>query len=146
MLVAINTSLNDKDFMHNEDTGLDEQGFIRNDYSVDKIQREFKPVVDSVVQQLTQRLPEQIDGIYLYGSIAFGVFLRLCFVRCVSFDHARVLSLLPLSRPTVASSSVQFNSRFKGIHASPTARVYRLPFPALIIITRMVVVASRPRR
>ena len=55
--------------MHNEDTGLDEQGFIRNDYSVDKIQPEFKPVIDSAVQQLTQRLPGQIDGIYLYGSI-----------------------------------------------------------------------------
>lgn len=72
MLVATNTSLNDKDFMHNEDIGLDEQGFIRNDYSVDKIQPEFKPVVDSVVQQLTQRLPEQIDGIYLYGSVPRG--------------------------------------------------------------------------
>ncbi len=72
MLVATNTSLNDKDFMHNEDTGLDDQGFIRNDYSVDKIQPEFKRVVDSVVQQLTQRLPEQIDGIYLYGSVPRG--------------------------------------------------------------------------
>jgi hypothetical protein len=61
-----------KDVMHNEDIGLDEQGFIRNDYSVDKIQPEFKPVVDSVVQQLTQRFPEQIDGIYLYGSVPRG--------------------------------------------------------------------------
>lgn len=72
MLVATNTSLNDKDFMHNEDTGLDEQGFIRNDYSVDKIQPEFKPAIDSVVQQLTQQLPGQIDGIYLYGSVPRG--------------------------------------------------------------------------
>lgn len=72
MLIAPYTSLNDKEFMHNEDTGLDELGFIRNDYSVDKIQPEFKPVVDSMVQQLTQRFPEQIDGIYLYGSIPRG--------------------------------------------------------------------------
>ncbi|UTV29956.1 nucleotidyltransferase domain-containing protein [Photobacterium atrarenae] len=52
--------------------GLDEQGFIQNVYSPEYIQPEFQSVVESVVNELRRRLPNQIDGIYLYGSVPRG--------------------------------------------------------------------------
>lgn len=54
------------------DNGLDEQGYIRNVYSPSNIQAEFKSAVDAVVNELTTKLPHQIDSIYLYGSIGRG--------------------------------------------------------------------------
>ncbi|HDY7522404.1 TPA: nucleotidyltransferase domain-containing protein [Vibrio vulnificus] len=58
--------------MQEQDRGLDKQGFILNAYSPTHIQPEFKTVVDAVVVELLSQLPDQIDGIYLYGSIARG--------------------------------------------------------------------------
>ena len=58
--------------MYEQDRGLDKQGFIRNVYSSNNIQPEFKVVVDAVVSELCYRLPEQVDGIYLYGSVPRG--------------------------------------------------------------------------
>ena len=58
--------------MQEHDTGLDQHGFIRSVYSIARIQPEFKSVVDSVVHELNHRLPTQIDGIYLYGSVPRG--------------------------------------------------------------------------
>jgi predicted nucleotidyltransferase len=54
------------------DNGLDEHGYIRNVYSPSHIQAEFKAVVDAAVNELTTKFPNQIDGIYLYGSIGRG--------------------------------------------------------------------------
>ncbi|WP_239670815.1 nucleotidyltransferase domain-containing protein [Vibrio variabilis] len=54
------------------DNGLDEHGYIRNVYSPLNIQDEFKIVVDAAVNELTTKFPDQIDGIYLYGSIGRG--------------------------------------------------------------------------
>ncbi|WP_425665763.1 nucleotidyltransferase domain-containing protein [Vibrio tubiashii] len=58
--------------MDEQDRGLDNQGFIRNVYASKNIQLEFKVVVDAVVSELCYRLPEQVDGIYLYGSVPRG--------------------------------------------------------------------------
>ncbi|WP_104041960.1 nucleotidyltransferase domain-containing protein [Vibrio hyugaensis] len=58
--------------MHEPDRGLDAQGFIRNVCSPENIQAEFQPVIDAVVAELLKYLPEQIDGIYLYGSVPRG--------------------------------------------------------------------------
>ena len=58
--------------MDEQDRGFDKQGFIQNDYSSKNIQPEFKAVVDAVVSELCYRLPEQLDGIYLYGSVPRG--------------------------------------------------------------------------
>ncbi len=52
--------------------GLDEQGFIKNVYSHEHIQPEFKSVVDYIVTELTRRLPNQIEAIFLYGSVPRG--------------------------------------------------------------------------
>ncbi|MGO1297165.1 MAG: nucleotidyltransferase domain-containing protein [Vibrio sp.] len=58
--------------MVNQDRGLDPQGFIRNDCSVEHLQPEFQEVVDATVSELLSQLPEQIDSIYLYGSVPRG--------------------------------------------------------------------------
>ncbi|EGQ9310186.1 nucleotidyltransferase domain-containing protein [Vibrio vulnificus] len=58
--------------MQEQDRGLDKQGFIFNAYSPTHIQPEFKTVVDAVVAELLSQLPDHIDGIYLYGSVARG--------------------------------------------------------------------------
>ncbi|WP_347360590.1 nucleotidyltransferase domain-containing protein [Vibrio vulnificus] len=58
--------------MQEQDRGLDKRGFILNAYSPTHIQPEFKTVVDAVVAELLFQLPDQIDGIYLYGSVARG--------------------------------------------------------------------------
>lgn len=54
------------------DNGLDEQGHIRNIYSPSYIQTDFNSVVSAAIDELTATLPDQIDGIYLYGSIGRG--------------------------------------------------------------------------
>ncbi|EIT7142593.1 nucleotidyltransferase domain-containing protein [Vibrio vulnificus] len=58
--------------MQEQDRGLDKRGFILNVYSPTQIQPEFKTVVDAVVAELLSQIPDQIDGIYLYGSVARG--------------------------------------------------------------------------
>ncbi|ELH4233812.1 nucleotidyltransferase domain-containing protein [Vibrio fluvialis] len=55
------------------DTGLDEQGLIHNTCSPDKIQREFLPVVDALLDNLNHAFPGEIHSVYLYGSVARGV-------------------------------------------------------------------------
>lgn len=55
------------------DRGLDCQGFIRNDCAFERLQPEFKPVVDATVLALVHQFPEQLVGIYLYGSVARGL-------------------------------------------------------------------------
>lgn len=86
--------------MHQCRRGLDKHGFIDNVCSVNSIQREFKMVVDQVVSQLVQRLPKQVDSIYLYGSVARGEAV----IGCSDLD----LSIL-LNTPLTAHHQQVFN-------------------------------------
>ncbi|WP_299138429.1 nucleotidyltransferase domain-containing protein [uncultured Vibrio sp.] len=54
------------------DKGLDKDGFIQNLYSYKNIAHEFQGVVNAVIDSLLSELPNQIDGIYLYGSVPRG--------------------------------------------------------------------------
>ena len=58
--------------MLNQTRGLDKDGFIENLYSPRNIAPEFQEVVSVVVDSLLSDLPNQIDGIYLYGSVPRG--------------------------------------------------------------------------
>ena len=52
--------------------GVDENGVIITEVSVDKITPQFKRVVDSVLHEILHELASQLDSAYLYGSIATG--------------------------------------------------------------------------
>ncbi|WP_050648830.1 nucleotidyltransferase domain-containing protein [Vibrio coralliirubri] len=58
--------------MQKQDKGLDKDGFIQNIYSPKNIAPEFQEVVTAVIDSLLKELPDQIDGIYLYGSVPRG--------------------------------------------------------------------------
>lgn len=58
--------------MLNQTRGLDKDGFIENLYSPKNIAPEFQEVVTAVIDSLLSDLPNQIDGIYLYGSVPRG--------------------------------------------------------------------------
>ncbi|MFA0036776.1 nucleotidyltransferase domain-containing protein [Vibrio sp. 10N.261.52.A1] len=58
--------------MLNQTRGLDKDGFIENLYSPKNIAPEFQEVVSAVIDSLLSGLPNQIDGIYLYGSVPRG--------------------------------------------------------------------------
>ncbi len=58
--------------MQEQTRGLDEDGFIQNLYSPKNIAPEFQEVVTVVIDSLLKELPDQIDGIYLYGSVPRG--------------------------------------------------------------------------
>ncbi len=52
--------------------GLDDNGFILNECSLDNIQPEFKAVVNGVINTLLITFVGDIHSVYLYGSIARG--------------------------------------------------------------------------
>lgn len=58
--------------MQEQTRGLDKDGFIENLYSPKNISPEFQGVVNAVIDSLLSELPNQIDGIYLYGSVPRG--------------------------------------------------------------------------
>ncbi len=58
--------------MQDQARGLDKDGFIQNLYSPNNIAPEFQGVVNAVIDSLLSELPNQIDGIYLYGSVPRG--------------------------------------------------------------------------
>ncbi|MFA0054768.1 MULTISPECIES: nucleotidyltransferase domain-containing protein [Vibrio] len=58
--------------MQRLDRGLDKDGFIHNLYSPKNIAPEFQGAVNAVIDSLLSELPNQIDGIYLYGSVPRG--------------------------------------------------------------------------
>ncbi|MEZ8017655.1 nucleotidyltransferase domain-containing protein [Vibrio splendidus] len=58
--------------MQDQARGLDKDGFIQNLYSPMNIAPEFQGVVNAVIDSLLSELPNQIDGIYLYGSVPRG--------------------------------------------------------------------------
>lgn len=58
--------------MLTQSRGLDKGGFIENLYSPKNIAPEFQEVVTAVIDSLLSDLPNQIDGIYLYGSVPRG--------------------------------------------------------------------------
>ncbi|CAK3957377.1 nucleotidyltransferase domain-containing protein [Vibrio crassostreae] len=58
--------------MLNQTRGLDKDGFIENLYSPKNIAPEFQGVVNAFIDSLLSELPEQIYGIYLYGSVPRG--------------------------------------------------------------------------
>jgi predicted nucleotidyltransferase len=52
--------------------GIDDNGFIITEVSVDKITPQHKTIVDEVLSAIVEKLTSQIGGIYLYGSVATG--------------------------------------------------------------------------
>lgn len=52
--------------------GVDDNGFIVTEVSVDKITPQYKTIVDGVLSTIIEKFTSQIDGIYLYGSVATG--------------------------------------------------------------------------
>ena len=58
--------------MLKQSRGIDKDGFIENLYSPRNTDPEFQEVVSAVVDSLLSDLPNQIDGIYLYGSVPRG--------------------------------------------------------------------------
>lgn len=52
--------------------GIDNNGFIITEVSLDKITPQYKPIVEEVVSSMVQELAAELDGIYLYGSVATG--------------------------------------------------------------------------
>lgn len=52
--------------------GIDDNGFIITEVSVDKIAPLFKTMVDEVLSLIVAKLGSQLDGIYLYGSVVTG--------------------------------------------------------------------------
>lgn len=58
--------------MQDQARGLDKDGFIQNLYSPKNIAPEFQGAVNAVIDSLLSELPNQIDGIYLYGSVPRG--------------------------------------------------------------------------
>ena len=70
------------------DRGLDKDGFIQNLYSPKNIAPEFQGVVNAVIDSLLSELPNQIDGIYLYGSVPRGTAI----VGCSDLDVSVVLA------------------------------------------------------
>jgi len=53
-------------------SGIDPNGFIINEVSLAKIASSFKSIVDSVVDSILREFKDDLDGIYLYGSIVTG--------------------------------------------------------------------------
>ncbi len=52
--------------------GVDNNGFIITEVSVDKITSQYKTIVDEVLQSIVKEFASKLDGVYLYGSIAIG--------------------------------------------------------------------------
>ncbi|GAA0348754.1 nucleotidyltransferase domain-containing protein [Bacillus horti] len=52
--------------------GLDQQGFIISDVSLDKIKPAYMVCVQESVEKLSQSFPEQLHSVYVYGSVGRG--------------------------------------------------------------------------
>jgi len=52
--------------------GLDSNGFIVSDVSIDKIDRVYAPCIQESVESLKSLFPLQLHSVYLYGSVARG--------------------------------------------------------------------------
>lgn len=52
--------------------GLDSNGFIVSDVSIDKIDRVYVPCIQESVESLKKLFPLQLHSVYLYGSVARG--------------------------------------------------------------------------
>jgi predicted nucleotidyltransferase len=55
-----------------EDNGLDADGYIRNEVSLDKIPERFQKLVAVVQSKITNTFASQLHSLYLYGSVATG--------------------------------------------------------------------------
>ncbi|MFD2178332.1 nucleotidyltransferase domain-containing protein [Veronia pacifica] len=54
------------------DRGLTKSGYIGNEISTDNIDEKFLPVVNKVIEELSNKFGELIHSIYLYGSVGRG--------------------------------------------------------------------------
>ncbi|SDZ38047.1 Nucleotidyltransferase domain-containing protein [Evansella caseinilytica] len=52
--------------------GLDANGFIVSDVSVEKINNAYMPCIRASVERLKQLFPQQLHSVYVYGSVARG--------------------------------------------------------------------------
>ncbi|EZH64815.1 hypothetical protein DH09_20080 [Bacillaceae bacterium JMAK1] len=52
--------------------GTDNQGFISNQTNKNKLQDEFKPILQTIVQSLRSVFEHKLHSIYVYGSVARG--------------------------------------------------------------------------
>ncbi|WP_335870981.1 hypothetical protein [Bacillus sp. 2205SS5-2] len=52
--------------------GLNAEGYIINPTAKENVQKQFKPVINAVIDLLRQLLKENLHSIYVYGSIGRG--------------------------------------------------------------------------
>lgn len=52
--------------------GLDSNGFIVSDVSIDKIEGVYVPCIQESVESLKKLFPLQLHSVYIYGSVARG--------------------------------------------------------------------------
>ncbi len=52
--------------------GVDKNGFIVTEVSTSKVKPIFRPVVKYVLDTIIKQFDSQLDGVYLYGSVATG--------------------------------------------------------------------------
>ncbi|MDQ5912537.1 MAG: uncharacterized protein QG568_752 [Patescibacteria group bacterium] len=52
--------------------GVDNNGIIVTEVSADKVTSQYKPIVSEVLNSIVKELASQLDGVYMYGSVATG--------------------------------------------------------------------------
>ncbi|MEH7237634.1 nucleotidyltransferase domain-containing protein [Bacillus sp. JJ1562] len=52
--------------------GLDPNGFIVSDVSIDKIDNDYVPCIRESIESLKNLFPQQLHSVYVYGSVARG--------------------------------------------------------------------------
>jgi predicted nucleotidyltransferase len=82
-------------------SGLDDEGFIISEVSIDNILPEYKQVIEDCTAQIEDRLPDLVHSVYVYGSVARGnpvrgksdLDLLIIFNRHLSNEERKTLSL-----------------------------------------------------
>lgn len=52
--------------------GLDHNGFIVSDVSIEKIDKSYMPCIQESIESLKKLFPQQLHSVYVYGSVARG--------------------------------------------------------------------------
>ncbi|AST94272.1 hypothetical protein BC6307_07990 [Sutcliffiella cohnii] len=52
--------------------GLDHNGFIESDVSIEKIDKSYMPCIQESIESLKKLFPQQLHSVYVYGSVARG--------------------------------------------------------------------------
>ncbi|CCN33498.1 putative Nucleotidyltransferase [Vibrio nigripulchritudo SO65] len=86
--------------------GLDQDGYITNPCSADRIQPDFQPVVNAVSDMLYSDFKNKIHSLYLYGSVAQGKALPEISDLDVSVVFNKPLSALESNRLKEISNEI----------------------------------------